>query len=80
MVHNASPARASAIPFASRSNRLMPKVTSKSFIRLLTADAAMPSRAAARVRFFSSQTAMNKRSVVRSMRRSIALCALAASR
>jgi hypothetical protein len=40
---------------------------------LLTADAAMPSRAAARVRFCSSQTAMNSRNVVRSIRRSSAL-------
>jgi hypothetical protein len=47
--------------------------SSKSAIRLLTADAAMPSRDAARVRFFSSQTAMNSRSVVRSIRRSSAL-------
>ena len=50
--------------------------SSKSAIRLLTADVAMPSRDAARVRFFCSQTAMNSRSVVRSIRRSSALCAV----
>src|SRR6266436_9353908 len=73
---SASPAGVRVMPFASRSNRVTPNASSKSAIRLLTADAAMPSRDAARVRFFSSQTAMNSRSVVRSIRRSSALCAV----
>ena len=66
----ASPAGVRVMPFESRSNRVTPNASSKSAIRLLTADAAMPSRAAARVRFFSSQTAVNSRNVVRSIRRS----------
>src|SRR5262245_7823977 len=63
------------MPFDIRVNRLTPEASSKSFIRLLTADAAMPSRAAARVRLRSSQIARNSRKVVRSIRRSSAASA-----
>src|SRR5215471_21805431 len=63
------------MPFDIRVKRLTPKASSKSFIRLLTAEAAMPSRAAARVRLRSSQIARNSRKVVRSIRRKSAASA-----
>src|SRR5258707_6667876 len=56
MVQQRLARRVSTMPFESRSNRVTPNASSKSAIRLLTADAAMASRDAARVRICSSPT------------------------